>query len=51
MRAYSALGDGGNLICCVPEKNLVAAIASAFIPHSRDRWTLMKEHILPAALD
>lgn len=46
--AYSALGDGGNMICCIPENKLVVAIASAFTIHPRDRWTLIKEHILPA---
>lgn len=44
--AYSALGDGGNMICCIPEKNMVVAITSAFTIHPRDRWTLIKEHIL-----
>ena len=49
--AYLALGDGGNIICCIPEKNLVVAIASEFIMNPRDRWTLIKEHIIPALLD
>ncbi|WP_068619782.1 serine hydrolase domain-containing protein [Paenibacillus tuaregi] len=49
--AYSAMGDGGNAICCIPEKDMVVAIASAFMPNARDRWTLIKEHILPAVLD
>ncbi|MGE6226635.1 serine hydrolase domain-containing protein [Paenibacillus chitinolyticus] len=49
--AYSALGDGGNVICCIPEKDLVIAIASEFVAHPRDRWTLIKDHIIPAVLD
>ncbi|GLI04516.1 penicillin-binding protein [Paenibacillus tyrfis] len=49
--AYSALGDGGNVICCIPEKDLVVAIASEFIIHPRDRWTLIKEWIVPAVID
>lgn len=49
--AYSALGDGGNVICCIPEKDLVIAIASEFIIHSRDRWTLIRECIIPAVMD
>ncbi|WAE48658.1 hypothetical protein ORP33_01205 [Bacillus subtilis] len=44
--SYSALGDGGNVICCVPEKNLVVAIASEFIMHARDRWQLIKEYLV-----
>ncbi|WP_144941933.1 serine hydrolase [Paenibacillus sp. 32O-W] len=46
--AYSAIGDGGNVICCLPEQELVIAIASEFTMNPRDRWTLIKEWILPA---
>lgn len=46
--AYAALGDGGNAICCIPEKDLVVAIASEFIMNPGDRWTLIKEGIIPA---
>ncbi|HII00312.1 TPA: serine hydrolase [Methanosarcinaceae archaeon] len=49
--AYLALGDGGNVICCIPEKDLVVAIASEFIINPRDRWTLIKERIIPAIID
>ncbi|PHF07353.1 serine hydrolase domain-containing protein [Bacillus wiedmannii] len=45
--SYCAMGDGGNVICCVPEKELVVAIASEVIPNAGDRWKLMKEYILP----
>lgn len=44
--AFAAMGDGGNTICCVPENDMVIAIASDFMPAPRDRWTLIKEHIL-----
>ncbi|MCM3340694.1 beta-lactamase family protein [Paenibacillus sp. MER TA 81-3] len=49
--AYSALGDGGNVICCIPDKDLVVAIASEFMMNPRDRWTLIKECIIPAVID
>ncbi|WP_223070433.1 serine hydrolase domain-containing protein [Paenibacillus caui] len=49
--AYSALGDGGNVICSIPEKDMVVAIASEFIMNPRDRWTLIKECIMPAVID
>ncbi|SMF84910.1 CubicO group peptidase, beta-lactamase class C family [Paenibacillus uliginis N3/975] len=49
--AFSALGDGGNVICCIPEKDLVVAIASEFIVDPRDRWTLIKECVIPAIID
>lgn len=40
---YQALGDGGNVICCIPEQDLIVVIASEFVPNPRDRWTLIKE--------
>ncbi len=46
--AYAAMGDGGNMICCIPEKDLVIAIASQIIRRPRDRWTLIERVILPA---
>lgn len=49
--AYSAVGDGGNIICCIPKQDLVVAIASAFTVNARDRWTLIKEHIIPAIIE
>ncbi|MBK3497085.1 serine hydrolase [Viridibacillus sp. YIM B01967] len=49
--AYLALGDGGNAICCIPEKDLVIAIASEFIINPLDRWTLIKECIIPTLID
>lgn len=47
--SYSALGDGGNAICCIPEKDLVVAVASKIIRNARDRWQLVEECIIPAA--
>lgn len=44
--SYSAVGDGGNVICCVPEKDLVVAIASELIMNARDRWQLIEECIV-----
>ncbi|MCX8132222.1 MAG: beta-lactamase family protein [Clostridia bacterium] len=49
--ACMARGDGGNVICCIPEKDLVVVIASGFIINPRDRWTLIKEFIIPAIID
>lgn len=49
--AYLARGDGGNVICCIPEQELVVAIASEFIFNPRDRWQLIKECVIPAVLD
>jgi CubicO group peptidase (beta-lactamase class C family) len=49
--AYLAMGDGGNVICCIPEKDLIVAIASKFVINPRDRWSLIKECIIPALID
>ncbi|MEA1010793.1 serine hydrolase [Bacillus cereus] len=44
--SYSAMGDGGNVICCIPERELVVVIASEVVPGAKDRWGLIKEYIL-----
>ncbi len=46
--AYSALGSGGNVICCIPEKDLVVAIASKVVGKPRDPWWLLENCIIPA---
>lgn len=45
--AFAAMGDGGNMICCIPQKDLVVSIASAFVPEPKDRCVLIEEYILP----
>jgi CubicO group peptidase (beta-lactamase class C family) len=48
---YSALGSGGNIICCIPGKDLVVAIASKIVAKPRDRWPLLEKCIIPAVID
>ncbi|AVK83800.1 6-aminohexanoate hydrolase [Lysinibacillus sp. B2A1] len=48
---YSAMGDGGNIICCIPKLKVVVAIASEFMLQPKDRWNFIKEHILPMMHD
>jgi CubicO group peptidase (beta-lactamase class C family) len=48
---YSALGDGGNVICCIPGKDIVVAIASRIISKPLDRWPLFEKYIIPAAIE
>lgn len=48
---YSALGSGGNVICCIPKKNLVVAIASKIVAKPRDPWVLFEKCIIPAVKD
>lgn len=49
--AYIAMGDGGNMICCIPGKDLVVAITSKIISKPRDRWQLIEKHIIPALIE
>ena len=39
--SYCAMGDGGNVVCCIPERELVVAIASEIVPEVKDRWKLI----------
>jgi CubicO group peptidase (beta-lactamase class C family) len=48
---YSALGSGGSVICCIPGKDVVVAIASKIIRKPRDRWLLLERCIIPAVID
>lgn len=49
--SYSALGAGGNVICCIPDKDLVVSITSSIIAKPRDRWQLFAEIILPSIIN
>lgn len=46
-RDYAAIGDGGNILFVSPEKKIVIAIASQFMPRAKDRIELIKKHIVP----
>lgn len=48
--SYSALGSGGNVIGCIPEKDLVVAITSKMINNLKDWWPLFEKCILPAII-
>lgn len=48
---FSALGSGGNVICCIPQKDLIVIIASKIVRKPRDHWLLIEQCILPALLD
>ena len=47
---HCALGDGGNVICCIPQKDMVIAITSRFMMNPNDRLTLINKYILPAVI-
>lgn len=44
---YSALGSGGSMICCVPERDLVIAAAGDILSKPKDPWELAEKEILP----
>lgn len=44
---YAAMGDGGNIIYVSPEKNMVVAITSLFMPRAKDRMALIKNYVEP----
>ncbi len=48
--AYMAMGDGGNMICCIPEKEIVVAISSKTMRKPRERWELIENYILPSII-
>lgn len=48
--AYMALGDGGNMICCIPEKEIVVAISSQTMRNPRNRFELIENYILPSII-
>ncbi len=45
--SFAALGDGGNAVFVSPEKSIVVAITSLFLPRAKDRVELIKKHIIP----
>jgi CubicO group peptidase (beta-lactamase class C family) len=46
---FSAAGQGGNHIFCIPQKDLVVVFASQPGARWQDRWPLLEEFIIPAA--
>ena len=48
--AFSAVGQGGNHIFCVPQLDLVVVVASRPASRWRDRWLLLEEFVIPAVV-
>lgn len=48
--AFAAMGDGGNMIYCVPEEEVVVTMTSDFMRKPKDRFELVKDYIFPALL-
>ncbi|MGN7479711.1 serine hydrolase domain-containing protein [Solibacillus silvestris] len=44
---YAALGDGGNAVFVIPDKQYVIAIASSFMPRAKDRIELIRKYLIP----
>jgi CubicO group peptidase (beta-lactamase class C family) len=47
---FSAVGQGGQHIFCIPEKDLVVVVASKLGSRWRDRWLLLEESVIPAVV-
>ena len=47
---YAAMGDGGNIIFCPPEKDVVIAATASLSPDSSRLTALIMEEIIPMAL-
>lgn len=47
-RAFAALGDGGNMLLCIPEKELVVALTGHSAPGESDRQEFLFGSLLPA---
>jgi len=48
--AFSAVGQGGQHIICIPQKDLVVVVASKPGSRWRDRWHLVEQFVIPAVL-
>ena len=47
---FSAVGQGGQHIFCIPQKDLVVVVASEIGSRWRDRWSLIEEFVIPAVV-
>jgi CubicO group peptidase (beta-lactamase class C family) len=47
---FSAVGQGGQHVFCVPKKDLVVVVVSKMGSRWRDRWVLLEEFVLPAVV-
>ncbi len=47
---YSAVGQGGQHIFCVPQKDIVVVVTSKMGARWRDRWPLLEEYVIPAVV-
>jgi CubicO group peptidase (beta-lactamase class C family) len=47
---FSAVGQGGNHIFCLPQEDLIVVVASKVGSRWRDRWLLLEEFVIPAVV-
>jgi CubicO group peptidase (beta-lactamase class C family) len=48
--AFSAAGQGGQHIFCVPQRDLVVVVASKMGSRYQERWSLLEEFVVPAVV-
>ena len=47
LNCYSAVGDGGNIISCIPEKELVVAVSAEFPKPLENPYEFIESYIIP----
>lgn len=47
LNCYSAVGDGGNIISCIPEKDLVVAVAAEYPKPIDNPYEFIQDYIIP----
>jgi CubicO group peptidase (beta-lactamase class C family) len=47
---FSAVGQGGQHIFCVPQHDLVVVVVSKMGSRWQDRWVLLEEYVIPAVV-
>ena len=47
LRAYAAMGDGGSIICCLPDHDVVVAVSAESAHRQADPWELITRYIEP----
>lgn len=47
LQSYSAVGDGGNIISCIPEKELVVAVSAGSPKPIDNPYEFIQDYIIP----
>ena len=50
VKFFAAFGYGGNMICCIPEQDLVVTATADLVSNAPESWLLVEKGILPALM-